>query len=268
MRRLAGAIFAVACVWPFIAVAQAAEAVKTIGNSTLLLGVQMRAGSSEERLGILLKSAELIRRRLIIEGIGNAHVVPVGEDRILVSAPGAETLGKVRSQLTEIPKLSFRLLDNKSTAREALATGNVPPGNEVLWAVDDAGRDARPLLVQLQESLAGKDIEHAEASYNNALGYLPVVNIHFDAAGREVLAQVTSGNSGRKLAIVWGNKIIGVYIINRPILDGILPVYTWNSNDAAQDLATILNMSAMVTPLTVIEEHSEEQPLAIAPGNR
>ena len=46
MRRLAGAIFAVACVWPFIAVAQAAEAAKAMGNSTLLLGLQMRGGSS------------------------------------------------------------------------------------------------------------------------------------------------------------------------------------------------------------------------------
>ena len=64
-------------------------------------------------------------------------------------------------------------------------------------------------------------------TFNNGVGYLPLVNIQFDAAGREVLAQVTSGNSGRKLAIVWGNKIIGVYIIDRPILDGILPVHTW-----------------------------------------
>jgi preprotein translocase subunit SecD len=254
MRRLAGAIFAVACVWPFIAVAQAAEAAKAMGYSTLLLGLQMRGGSSEERLGILLKTAELIRRRLTIEGIGNGHVVPVGEDRILVRAPGAETLRKVGSQLTAIPKLSFRLLDNKGSAREALA-GNVPPGDEVVWAVDDSGRDARPLLVQLQEWLAGKDIEHAEAGVNNGVGYLPLVNIQFDAAGREVLAQMTSGNSGRKLAIVWANKIIGVYIIDRPILDGILPVHTWN--DGAEDLATILNMSAIVTPLTVIEEHSE-----------
>jgi preprotein translocase subunit SecD len=260
MRRLAGAIFAAACVWPLIAAAEAAETAKALGNSTLLLGLQMRGGSAQERLGILLKSAELIRRRLIAEGIGNAHVVPVGEDRILVSAPGAETLVKVRSQLTAIPKLSFRLLDNKSTAREALA-GTVPPGDEVLWAVDDSGRDARPLLVQLQEWLAGEDIEHAEAD-NKVVGLYGMVNIHFDSAGREVLAQVTSRNSGRKLAIVWGNKIIGVYIIDRPILDGILPIYAWDSNEAAQEMATILNMSAIVTPLTVIEEHSKEHTAA------
>jgi preprotein translocase subunit SecD len=256
MRRLAGAIFAVVCVWPFIAVAQAAETAEAVGRSTLLLGLQMRGGSTEERLGVLLKSAELIRRRLAIEGIGDARVVPVGEDRIQVSAPGAETLRRVTSQLIQIPKLSFRLLDNKGSAREALA-GNVPLGDELLWAVDDSGRDARPLLVQFQEWLTGKDIEHADADDNNGVGFLPLVNIHFDTAGRQVLAQVTSGNSGRKLAVVWGNKIIGVYIIEQPILDGILPVHTWN--DGAEDLATILNMSAMVTPLTVLEEHSDEQ---------
>lgn len=257
MRRLAGAIFAAACVWPFIAVAQAPEAAKAAGNSTLVLGLQMRGGSSEERLGILLKSADLIRRRLIIEGIGNARVVPVGEDRIVVSAPGADTLGKVASQLTAIPKLSFRLLDNKSTAREALA-GTVPPGDQVLWAVDDSGRDARPLLVQNQEWLAGKDIDRAEADDHDVVGLHAVVNIHFDAAGREVFAQLTRGNSGRKLAIVWLNKVIGVYIIERPVLDGILPIYTWNNDDAVQELTAILNMSAILTPITVIEEHSEE----------
>ena len=257
MRRLTGAIFAAACLWPFIAEAQAADAAKAMGNSTLVLGLQMRAGSSEERLGILLKSAELIRRRLVSEGVANARVVPVGEDRIVVTAPSAETLANVRIQLTAIPKLSFRLLDNKTTAREALA-GTVPPGDDVLWAVDDAGRDARPLLVQRQEVLAGKDIDYAEADYKPVVGNFAVVNIHFAAAGKEILGQLTSGNTGRKLAIVWENKIIGVYIIERPILDGILPVFTWNSDDAREELATIFNMSAMVTPLTVIEEHSEE----------
>src|SRR5580765_3158303 len=166
MRRLAGVMFAAVCAWPLFATAQAAEAAKAVGNSTLVLELQTRGRSSEERVGILLKASDLIRRHLITEGIGNARVVPVGEDRIVVSAPGTDTLAKVRNQLTAIPKLSFRLLNNKTTAREALAS-TVPPDNEVLWAVDDSGRDARPLLVQNQELLAGTDIDHAEGDYKN-----------------------------------------------------------------------------------------------------
>jgi len=254
MGRLAGAIFAAACVLPGIAVAQQAEASKAAGNSTLLLGLQMRDGSSQEHFGILFKSAELIRRRLTIEGIRNARVVPVGEDRILISAAGTETLGKLKGPLTTIPKFSFRLLDNKGSAREALA-GNTPADDELLWAVDDSGIDSRPLLVQRQEWLAGKNIEHADAGYNGVVGYSPVVNIRFDPDGADVLAQMTTSNSGRKLAIIWDNKIIAVYVITRPLLDGVIPVYAGLSGEAAQDLATVLNMATMVSPIAVIDEH-------------
>jgi preprotein translocase subunit SecD len=75
------------------------------------------------------QSIEIIRRRLDPDGTKEPIIQRQGLERILVQLPGVDDPERVKRLLGRTARLTFQLVDTRTTAQEARQSGRVPPGS-------------------------------------------------------------------------------------------------------------------------------------------
>ena len=100
--------------------------------------------------------------------------------------------------------------------RTAFLHTQAPAGHELLSGVCDRGDPgaARSYYVFRRAELTSADIDHVEVSFDPASGD-PELAVDFDAAGKARFATLTTGNVGRKLAIV-----LEGHVVSAPVIEG------------------------------------------------
>jgi preprotein translocase subunit SecD len=204
------------------------------------------------------QALETIRNRIDQFGVSEPDIRRQGANRILVQLPGIRDTQRAKDLIGRTALLEFKLVDETHDVNAALQ-GNIPPGSEILYKVDEdpaTKRSSRtPYLVKKSALLTGASLTDARVQLDSQYGE-PYVSIEFDKKGARIFERVTGENVGKRLAIVLDNKVYSAPTIQEKIAGGKARITGRFSMDEARDLAIILRAGALPAPVTVLEERT------------
>jgi preprotein translocase subunit SecD len=147
-------------------------------------------------------------------------------------------------------RLTFQLVDTRTTAQEARQSGRVPPGSVLL---EGAKPEDPSFVVERRVMVSGDMLDQASASFDQQSR--PAVTFQLNALGGKKFGRVTGENIGRPFAIVLDGKVVSAPVIQSQIFTN--GQITGNfSVEETQELSLILRAGALPAPLIVLEERS------------
>ncbi|MCH1515432.1 MAG: protein translocase subunit SecD, partial [Alphaproteobacteria bacterium] len=221
----------------------------------LIEGLEWRLTLSEQgridvQTATVEQSIEIIRRRLDPDGTKEPIIQRQGLDRILVQLPGVDDPERVKRLLGRTARLTFQLVDTRTTAEEARRSGRVPPGSVLL---EGAKPEDPSYVVERRVMVSGDMLDQASASFDQQSR--PAVTFQLNALGGKKFGRVTGENIGRPFAIVLDGKVVSAPVIQSQIFTN--GQITGNfSIEETQELSLILRAGALPAPLIVLEERS------------
>ena len=196
------------------------------------------------------QAIEIIRRRLDPDGTKEPIIQRQGKDRILIQLPGVDDPERIKRLLGKTARLTFQLVDTRTTAEEARRTGRVPPGSQLMDSVND---DEPGYVVEKRVMVSGEMLETASAAFDQ--NGRPSVNFQLNAAGGRKFGRVTGENIGRPFAIILDGQVVSAPVIQAQIFTNGQITGTF-SVEETQELSLILRAGALPAPLIVLEERS------------
>jgi preprotein translocase subunit SecD len=186
-------------------------------------------------------------------GVAEPVIQQQGADRIVVQLPGMQDVARARSVIGRTATLEIRMVDDSVTPGTELSAAI--PFNEELLTV---GRDA-PVVVSKDVVLTGDYITSAVASFDD--NHRAAVNVELNSEGRRRISEATTGNVGKRMAIVLYEKAGKPEVLSAPRIQQELNGNGFNitgmgSSDNAAELALLLRSGALAAPMDVIEERT------------
>ena len=198
-------------------------------------------GIIEIKKSILNDSLEIVRRRVDEVGTNEPTIIRRGIERILIELPGLDDPNRIKNLLGKTANLTFRLVSETEDSF----------GSELLFFEDNEEQ----MNISKRVILSGDNLTNAQPQLDRQINQA-VVSFTLDRAGSKKFGRATSGNVGKRLAIILDNKIISAPVIREAILSGngqITGDFTFQS---ATDLALLLRSGALPAPLNIIEERT------------
>ncbi|MGC6517936.1 MAG: protein translocase subunit SecD [Candidatus Puniceispirillaceae bacterium] len=196
------------------------------------------------------QSIEIIRRRLDPDGTKEPVIQRQGASRVLVQLPGVDNPEEIKRLLGRTAKLTFQLVDLRTTATEARASGRVPPGAVLM---ESSSGDGSYYVVEKRVLVSGETLDTATAGFDQ--NSQPAVNFSLNAEGARKFGKATGENIGRPFAIVLDGQVVSAPTIQAQIFGS--GQITGNFSVAeTNELALILRAGALPAPLVVLEERS------------
>ncbi len=193
------------------------------------------------------QSIEIVRRRIDELGTKEPVIQRQGSDRIVVQLPGLQNPEYVKTLLGKTAKLSFHMVDSRSSAMDA-RRGKLSTSSRLI-----KGSEGETYVISRKPVVGGENLIDAQASFQDGM---PVVSFKFNSLGGKKFGEATSENVGERLAIVLDNEVISAPVINGPIVGGS-GIITGNFTvKSANDLALLLRSGALPAPLEVLEERT------------
>ena len=219
-------------------VVEGEDGVLTIRYSDMAIG-QMKAK-------VVDQSIEIVRRRIDELGTKEPVIQGQGSDRIVVQLPGLQNPEAVKVLLGKTAKMSFHMVDSRSTAADA-RRGMLSSSSRLVSG------DGGTYVISRKPVVEGENLVDAQVAYQDGA---PVVSFKFNTLGGKKFGEATKNNIGERLAIVLDNEVISAPTIQSAILGGS-GVITGNFDvKSANDLALLLRSGALPAPLEVIEERT------------
>ena len=198
-------------------------------------------GIIEIKKSILNDSLEIVRRRVDEVGTNEPTIIRRGIERIVIELPGLDDPNRIKNLLGKTANLTFRLVSETEDSF----------GSELLFFDDNEEQ----MNISKRVILSGDNLTNAQPQLDKQINQA-VVSFTLDRAGSKKFGRATSGNVGKRLAIILDNKIISAPVIREAILSGngqITGDFTFQS---ATDLALLLRSGALPAPLNIIEERT------------
>ena len=198
-------------------------------------------GIIEIKKSILNDSLDIVRRRVDEVGTNEPTIIRRGIERILIELPGLDDPNRIKNLLGKTANLTFRLVSETEDSF----------GSELLFFEDNEEQ----MNISKRVILSGDNLTNAQPQLDRQINQA-VVSFTLDRAGSKKFGRATSGNVGKRLAIILDNKIISAPVIREAILTGngqITGDFTFQS---ATDLALLLRSGALPAPLNIIEERT------------
>ncbi|MHA1107959.1 MAG: protein translocase subunit SecD [Alphaproteobacteria bacterium] len=203
---------------------------------------------------VVEQSIEIVRRRVDETGTAEPNIQRQGTDRILVQLPGIDDPERIKRLLGSTAKLTFHLVDLKTSLAQARA-GRLPPGSMLLPAADSERTGGGPeiYVVRKRVMVSGENLIDSQPTFQDGQ---PVVSFRFDAVGARRFGEVTRKNVRKPFAIVLDGKVISAPVIREAILGGNGIVSGNFTVQSANDLSLLLRAGALPAPLTILEERT------------
>ncbi len=193
------------------------------------------------------QSIEIVRRRVDELGTKEPTIQSQGQDRIIVQLPGIQNPEEVKQLLGKTAKMSFHLVDSRTSATTA-KRGKISSTSRVV-----SGVDGGQYVITRKAVVDGAHLVDAGVSFQDGE---PVVSFKFDTVGGRKFAEVTRDHVKEALAIVLDNEVISAPTIQGAITGGS-GVITGNfSSETANELAMLLRSGALPAQLEVLEERT------------
>ena len=216
------------------------EMIHSIENSNVKIEYS-KYGLVELKISSLDQSMEVVRRRIDETGTNEPTIIKRGNDRILIELPGLEDPNRIKKLLGRTANLTFRLVSDTEDVF----------GSEIIFYEDDNEK----LNISKRVLLSGDNLVNAQPALDQITNKA-VVNFTFDRVGAKKFARATSGNVGKRVAIILDNKIISAPVVQEAILTGNGQISGDFTFQSATDLALLLRSGALPAPLTIIEERT------------
>lgn len=211
---------------------------------------------------------ETIRNRIDQLGVSEPVIVPhgLGQYQILVQLPGVDDPARVKEimQSTAMLEIKQVLGGPYSSEQDALQQHNgvLPPDSLVLrgrsvgsQSGDDSGEQW--YLVTRSSAVAGADLRSGGASVGRDTNTnSPDVGFVLTNEGGRKFAAFTGAHIGDKLAVVLDNRVREVATINDQIHDQGRISGGGMSEQAAKDLALVLNSGSLPAGIKYLEERT------------
>ncbi|EEF58893.1 SecDF P1 head subdomain-containing protein [Pedosphaera parvula] len=184
------------------------------------------------------------------------ETVSTNQARIISPMVGSQNIELAQSHLFNNAFLEFRLVHEHS--EDMIKQGLTEIGYETMKEMNDLPNGRQQTSTYLvkkmpEQGLTGKYLTSAMVS-RNQVGQ-PEINFTFDRKGTEILANVTTENVGRKLAIILDGKIQSAPIIRSPITGGRGQLTGNYTDRQALELANLLE-SSLPTRVKLVESKS------------
>jgi len=208
------------------------------------------------------QAIETIRNRIDALGVSEPTIQEhgLGAYQILVQLPNVDDPARVKGimQSTAMLEIKQALDGPYNSQEEAMAAkgGVLPPDAMLLPANATAGGDNQGqqwYIVSRVAAVSGKDLKHADpgTDQNGA----PNVRFQLSNDGGQRFYSFTSAHVNDRLAVVLDNRVREVANIKEPIRDqGEIAGHM--DENAAKDLATILNSGALPAGIKYLEERT------------
>jgi len=204
------------------------------------------------------QALETIRHRIDQFGVSEPDIRRQGVNRILVQLPGIQDTQRAKELIGRTALLEFKLVDESKNVNSALQ-GSIPPGDEILYKVDEERGTAKtgrtPFLLKKSVLLTGSSLTDARVQLDSQYGE-PYVSIEFDKKGARAFERVTGENVGKQLAIVLDGKVYSAPTIQERIAGGKARITGRFTMEEARDLAIVLRAGALPAPVTILEERT------------
>ncbi len=204
------------------------------------------------------QALETIRNRVDQFGVSEPDIRRQGDNRILIQLPGIQDTQRAKELIGRTALLEFKLVDEAHDVNAAVQ-GNVPPGSEILYKVDEDRATKRtsrtPFLLKKGTLLTGASLTDARVQLDSQYGE-PYVSIEFDRKGARAFERITGENVSKRLAIVLDGKVYSAPTIQEKIGGGKARITGRFTMEEARDLAIVLRAGALPAPVTVLEERT------------
>ncbi len=197
------------------------------------------------------KTQDVVRRRVDPDGVAEVGVLPQGETRLVLEAPGEADPERLKDVLGQAGRMTFSLVDQDPDAvSAAFATGRARPG----WRLLTDRETGERLLVSNTPIVTGADIATANQGFDQ--NNRPNVEFRLNSAGARRFGDATAQNRGRLFAIVLDEQIMSAPRINEPIYGGQVQITGTFSIEEANNLAAIIEAGELPAKLEFIEERT------------
>lgn len=169
---------------------------------------------------------DVIERRVNLFGVAEPVVQIAKKDRLIVELAGIKDVSQAIRMIGETPYLEFREPQIKDDEIEFIPT-----------------------------LLTGKQLKGAQVGFDNITNK-PVVNLQFDAEGKEIFADITTRNVGRPVAIYLDGLPISIPTVQEPIRDGRALITGDFTLAEVKELVQRLNAGALPVPIKLISQQS------------
>jgi preprotein translocase subunit SecD len=176
----------------------------------------------------------------------------------LIQLPGIKDTQRAKDLIGKTALLEFKLVDDTHSIEDALK-GNIPPGDEILYKVEENPETRRsiktPFLLKKRTLLTGAYLTDARVQIDSQFNE-PYVSINFDRKGARIFERITADNVGKRLAIVLDQNVYSAPVIQEKIAGGQARITGRFTTDEARDLAIVLRAGALPAPVNILEERS------------
>jgi len=227
------------------------------GALTIILGLTDNDRNHVEKLAVE-QALETIRNRIDQFGVAEPDIRRQGENRILIQLPGIKDTERAKDLIGKTALLEFKLVDDTHSVDDALK-GNIPPGDEILYKVEENPQTHRtlktPFLLKKRTLLTGAYLTDARVQIDSQFNE-PYVSINFDKKGARLFERITADNVNKRLAIVLDQTVYSAPVIQEKIAGGQARITGRFTTEEARDLAIVLRAGALPAPVNVLEERS------------
>ena len=202
----------------------------------------------------LAKNLTILRTRVDELGVAQPILQKQGKDRIIVQLPGLQDSTRAKSILGSTATLEFRL--TKGTPQDwfdSKLSGRPTINSATLYQQ----RGGDPVLLSRKVIVAGDDIKDANTGFDSTSN-TPAVFVNLSDYGASKMLDVTSRNTGKKMAVIFveqdKKEVINIATIREAF--GKRFQITGLNLDEAKDLSILLRSGALSAPMQIIEERT------------
>jgi preprotein translocase subunit SecD len=208
------------------------------------------------------QAIETIRNRIDALGVSEPTIQEhgLGDYQILVQLPNVDDPARVKEIMQNTAMLEIKqVLGGPYPSQQAAlqaSPGGILPVDQMLLQGNTLGGRAEGeqwFLVSRSSAIAGKDLRHADPSTDQ--NGQPNVRFELTSDGGQRFYSFTSAHVKDSLGVVLDGKVREVATIDEPIRDQV-EIHGHMDNQAAKDLAMILNSGALPASVKYLEERT------------
>lgn len=246
--------------------------------------------SDQSRQKLLRDALNIIEKRLSHQNLTEPELrIQEGSDSIAVDLPGVANSNQVLNIIKDTVTVEYRLVNDEATARfntpefqdillkiqeiyrrerpdpyevkalvaEAAKRGGLKPEEGRLflhWRKNQAGTGIslpREYRVLGPVILDGSDMTNAQENLAPDSAWYRI-DFVLSASGAEKFGDLTSKNIGRRLAILWGDRVVSDPVIQGAIVGGQGVVTGQFDLQEARDVANVIREGALPLPLNIL----------------
>jgi protein-export membrane protein SecD len=197
----------------------------------------------------VMRSIEVIRKRIDELGTSEISISPQGANRIVIQAPGDNDPEALKRRIGQTAKMTFHMVDMSVTGAD-LAAGRMPPLTH-LAPQDDP---AEPFVaIRTRVEISGEDLVDAQPGFDQQTNE-PVVSFRFNQRAALTFCRISQMNVGKRFAIVLDGKVLTAPSIREQICGGSGQISGNFTPESSSELSALLRAGALPAPLTVEQQ--------------